>query len=98
MVFANLKPRKLVDFLSDGMVMCSSSPDGNEFELIRPPPNSKIGERVQLVGNPCAGQPLSQEVSEKLNPKKEIHTRFMKLLKTNDSGVASFNGVELVTS
>lgn len=43
-VFANLKPRKLVDFMSDGMVMCAGN--GTTTELIRPPEGCKVGERV----------------------------------------------------
>ena len=45
-VFANLKPRKLADFMSNGMVMCASSADKSTVELIRPPEGSKVGDRV----------------------------------------------------
>lgn len=45
-VFANLKPRKLVDIMSNGMVMCASNADKTKIELIRPPEGSKVGERV----------------------------------------------------
>ena len=45
-VFANLKPRKLVDFMSNGMVMCASSEDKSTIELIRPPEGCKIGDRI----------------------------------------------------
>jgi tRNA-binding EMAP/Myf-like protein len=58
-VFANLKPRKLVDIMSNGMVMCASMSDKSTIELIRPPEGSKIGERVQLTGNPILGKELS---------------------------------------
>lgn len=51
-VFANLKPRKLADIMSNGMIMCASNADKSTIELIRPPEGSKIGERVQLTGNP----------------------------------------------
>jgi methionine--tRNA ligase beta chain len=57
-VFANLKPRKLGDFMSNGMVMCASASDKSVVELIRPPEGSKVGERIQLSGNPILGQPL----------------------------------------
>lgn len=46
LVFANLKPRKLADFMSDGMIMCASDKNHETFELIRPPPGSKVGDRV----------------------------------------------------
>ena len=45
-VFANLKPRKLVDFMSNGMVLCASSEDKSTIELIRPPEGCKVGDRV----------------------------------------------------
>lgn len=51
-VFANLKPRKLADIMSNGMIMCASNEDKSVIEVIRPPEDSKIGERVQLTGNP----------------------------------------------
>ena len=59
-VFANLKPRKMADFSSNGMVMCASTEDKSVVELIRPPEGSKVGERVQLVGNPILGQPVAE--------------------------------------
>ena len=58
-VFANLKPRKMLDFQSNGMVLCASTSDKSTIELIRPPEGSKIGERLQLTGNPILGQPVS---------------------------------------
>lgn len=57
-VWVNLKPRKLADFMSNGMVMCASSSDKSTIELIRPPEGSKIGERIQLTGNPILGKAL----------------------------------------
>lgn len=45
-VFANLKPRKLADFISNGMVLCASTEDKSTIELIRPPEGSKVGERI----------------------------------------------------
>ena len=54
-VFANLKPRKLADVMSEGMVMCASNADHTAVELMRPPVGCKVGERVQLEGNPIGG-------------------------------------------
>ncbi len=54
-VFANLKPRKLAGVESNGMVMCASNADKSVIELIRPPEGSKVGDRVQLTGNPILG-------------------------------------------
>jgi tRNA-binding EMAP/Myf-like protein len=54
-VFANLKPRKLAGFMSNGMVLCASTDDKSTIELVRPPEGSKVGERIQLTGNPILG-------------------------------------------
>mgnify|MGYP001605007746 CR=1 FL=1 len=45
-VFVNLEPRKMIDFMSNGMVMCASNSDHTVVELMRPPLGSKVGERV----------------------------------------------------
>ena len=60
-VWANLKPRKLADLMSEGMVMCANSDDKSKIEIMRPPEGAKIGERVILEGNPC-GFELPQEM------------------------------------
>ena len=97
-VFANLKPRKLADFQSNGMVMCASSADKSTVELIRPPEGSKIGERIQLTGNPILGEPVNQDKEEVLNPKKKYAERFLDKICTNEHGQAAYNGVTLETS
>lgn len=40
-VFANLKPRKLADFMSNGMVMANSDVDRKEIKLVAP--KGKVG-------------------------------------------------------
>ena len=97
-VFANLKPRKLADFMSNGMVLCASTEDKSTIELIRPPEGSKVGERIQLTGNPILGQPVSQDPRPHLNPKKKYMERFLPQLHTNDQGQATYDGVTLETS
>lgn len=50
-VMANLKPRPLKGFVSNGMVMCAShTADSKVVEILRPPENSKVGERVHIEG------------------------------------------------
>ena len=97
-VFANLKPRKLADFMSNGMVMCASSEDKSIVELIRPPEGSKPGDRIQLSGNPILGQLLKETPEDVLNPKKKYAERLLDQLKTNDNKEASYNGVTLTTA
>ena len=67
-VWANLKPRKIAGLESNGMVMCAGNDDKSVIELIRPPAGSKVGDRIQLSGNPILGQPLSEAKQEIINP------------------------------
>lgn len=41
------------------MIMCASNEDKSVIEVIRPPEGAKIGERVQLTGNPILNQTLT---------------------------------------
>jgi len=97
-VFANLKPKKLGGIPSNGMVMCASSADHSQCEILRPAEGSKIGERVQLVGNPIEGQELSNEPTALLNPKKKIQEKFSEFIKTDGECKATYNGIRLTTS
>lgn len=83
-VFANLKPRKMADFMSNGMILASSNSDKSKIELVRPPENSKVGDRIQLTGNPILGQPLTNEKQPLINPKKKYMERLLEALLTND--------------
>jgi aminoacyl tRNA synthase complex-interacting multifunctional protein 1 len=47
-VFANLKEKKLGGVPSHGMVMCADNTDHTKLEIIRPPEDAVIGERVYL--------------------------------------------------
>ncbi|CCM01871.1 uncharacterized protein FIBRA_03942 [Fibroporia radiculosa] len=66
----NLKPASMRGVKSFAMVLCATSKDGKEggIELIRPPPDSKPGDKVYFEGPDFEdATPLSQ-----LNPKKKI--------------------------
>ncbi len=63
---------------------------------MRPPEGSQIGERLILEGNP-AGE-IPQTFQEILNPKKKQAEKLLPLLKANNLGEGTFNGVKLVTS
>jgi len=98
LVFVNLKPRKLADIMSEGMVMCASNAEHTKIELMRPPEGSVVGERIQLEGNPILGAPVNSAYEDVLNPKKKFAERFLPMLKTNDKCEGTYNGVRLVTS
>jgi len=46
----NLKPAKMRGVMSEGMIMCASSPD--KVEIIDPPNGVEIGDRVTVEGYP----------------------------------------------
>lgn len=98
MVFANLKPRKLADLMSEGMVLCASTEDHSVAELMRPPEGCVVGERIQLEGNPIGGKELTSEKQKVLAPKKKFMERCLDKLRTNDKFEGTYNGVRLMTS
>ena len=50
----NLKPAKMRGVMSEGMIMCASSPD--KVEIIEPPNGVEIGDRVTVEGYPGIAQ------------------------------------------
>lgn len=79
----NLKPAKMRGVLSEGMIMCASSPE--KVEILQVPAGSVIGERVICEGFP--GEPDTQ-----LNPKKKVWEQIQKDLFVTKDGTASYKG------
>jgi len=46
----NLKPAKMRGVLSEGMIMCASTPD--KVEIINPPAGVAVGDKVTVDGYP----------------------------------------------
>jgi len=92
LVLANLKTRKLLGYPSHGMVLCASSEDGSKVEFVEPPSDAKIGERVSVNGYE------GDSATENQVQKKKMLDIVFPQLKTDDSGVATYNGVPLTTS
>lgn len=88
-VLANLKARKLVGFPSHGMVLCASTEDGSSVVFVDPPADAAIGERVMCEG--FDGEPAT----ENQVGKKKILDKVFPDLKTDSSGVATYQGVPL---
>ena len=42
--------KKVANFMSHGMVLCASGPNKSKIEIMRPPADAKLGERVKLEG------------------------------------------------
>jgi aminoacyl tRNA synthase complex-interacting multifunctional protein 1 len=91
LVLANVKPSKLRDVLSSGLVLCTSNDDHSQCEPVIPPKEAKIGERVTAEGH--EGKPEAV-----LNPKKKQWEKIYPHLHTDDAGVACYKGKPLTTS
>lgn len=90
-MIANVKPGKLRDVLSAGLVLCASNSDHNAVEPLMPPDAAAVGERVTFAGHD--GQP-----EEVLNPKKKQLEKILPDLLTDDNGVATYKGIPFMTS
>ena len=90
LVVCNLKASKIVGFTSNGMVLAAKG-DG-KVELVSPPHDAKIGERVfidDLVGEPYTSAQVK---------KKKTMEAVAKDLKTGEGGVATWDGKAIQTS
>jgi len=90
LVVCNLKAAKIVGFASNGMVLAAKGE--GKVELITPPEGSKIGERVFIEG--LTGEPQSSAQVKK----RKTWDKVTKELKTDDDGVATWDGKSIQTS
>ena len=67
-VMANLKPRPLGGFMSNGMVVCASNSDHTAVEIIRP--EGEVSERVVLEGHEDLFK--TEALLPVINPKRKI--------------------------
>ncbi|KAK7317032.1 hypothetical protein RJT34_00926 [Clitoria ternatea] len=90
-LITNVKPGKLRDVISEGLVLCASNEGPITVEPLLPPEGAKIGERVSFSG--IDGKP-----EDVLNPKKKQLEKITPHLFTDDKGVATFKGIPFMTS
>ena len=90
-VIVNVKPGKLRDVTSDGLVLCTSNADHTEVDFVIPPEGAAVGERVMFAG--FEGEPEAV-----LNPKKKQLDAVSPDLKTNAEGVACYKDVPFMTT
>lgn len=91
LVVCNLKSAKIVGFASNGMVLCAKTEDGIKVELVCPPEDATIGERVFVEG--LSGEPVSSTQVKK----KKIWEAVAKDLRTGEGGVATWSGKSIQT-
>ncbi|XAR66033.1 Methionine--tRNA ligase [Bertholletia excelsa] len=90
-LITNVKPGKLRDVMSEGLVLCASNEDHSIVEPLTPPKGAKVGECVTFSGHD--GKP-----EDVLNPKKKQLEKITPHLFTDDKGVATFKGIPFMTS
>ncbi|KAK9118296.1 hypothetical protein Scep_016389 [Stephania cephalantha] len=90
-LITNVKPGKLRDVVSAGLVLCASNQDHTVIEPLIPPEGAKIGERVSFLGHD--GKP-----EDILNPKKKQLEKITPHLYTDEKGIATFKGIPFMTS
>jgi len=85
-VVCNLKPRKLANFKSEGMVLCGSNADHTAVEFVDPPEGAEVGERISFEG--LSGDVLSpsqmakQKAWEAVQPEFSISPEGVAMYKT----------------
>lgn len=95
-VVCNLKPRSLVGFKSNGMVLCATheeSDGSRRVEFLDPPLSASIGDRV--YGENIS--PLQSPLSVKQCDKQKAFAVLAPLLGVNSNGEGVWNGNRLVT-
>ncbi|KAK9741859.1 hypothetical protein RND81_03G134400 [Saponaria officinalis] len=90
-LITNVKPGKLRDIVSEGLVLCASNEDHSIVEPLLPPEAAQIGERVSFSGH--EGKP-----EDVLNPKKKQLDKITPHLFTDENGVATYKGIPFMTS
>ncbi|CEL92697.1 unnamed protein product [Vitrella brassicaformis CCMP3155] len=88
-VLCNLKAKNLKGFPSHGMVLCASSADKSNTELIRPPPEAKIG--------PHSWEGLEGEPDEVLNDKKNPFSKVQPDFRTSPDKIALYKDHRFMT-
>ncbi|WIA41370.1 hypothetical protein OEZ86_004962 [Tetradesmus obliquus] len=90
-VCCNLKPAKMRDIMSYGMVLCASNDTHDKVDPITPPEGVPVGERITFEG--YTADPL-----EEVNPKRKILERLFPDLTTAADGTPTYKGVPFMTS
>ncbi|PSS19310.1 Methionine--tRNA ligase [Actinidia chinensis var. chinensis] len=90
-VLCNLKPATMRGIKSQAMVLAASNSDHTKVELVEPPPDAAVGERVSFPG--FEGDP-----DDVLNPKKKVWETVQLDLHTDKELVAFYKDVPFTTS
>lgn len=91
LVLANLKPRAIAGFTSNGMVLCASNADHTVVKLLEPPASAAPGERVEFAGF------SSEAATPAQMAKKKILEKLAPQLKTDAEGRAKWGEAAFFT-
>jgi methionine--tRNA ligase beta chain len=91
-VLCNLKPAKLGGFKSCGMVLCAQSADKSTVELLEPPADAVVGERITFEG--VSGCPAT---ANQMN-KKKLLQKVLPDLALGEAMVGQWQGKAFMTS
>lgn len=94
-VLCNLKARNMRGVKSHGMLLCASDAAHENVEPLTPPEGAEVGERV-FFGEGNQEQP--EAAKENQVQKKKIWEAVQPELKTDDSKVANYKGMTMLTS
>uniref|UniRef100_A0A0C9S8I2 methionine--tRNA ligase n=1 Tax=Wollemia nobilis TaxID=56998 RepID=A0A0C9S8I2_9CONI len=90
-VLCNLKPATMRGIKSQAMVLAASNEDHTIVELVTPPDDAPVGERIKFPG-------FDGEPEEVLNPKKKVWETVQPDLHTTADLIACYKGVPFTTS
>ncbi|XP_021745553.1 probable methionine--tRNA ligase [Chenopodium quinoa] len=90
-VLCNLKPASMRGIKSHAMVLAASNSEHTKVELVEPPKEAPVGERVKFSG-------FDGEPDEVLNPKKKVWETLQVDLNTDSNLVARFKDLPFTTS
>ena len=90
LVLANLKPRKLGGFPSNGMVLCASNAAHDQVTFVDVPASANVGDRIVFQGD-GVGPVVPPLVPNKLAKLKVFETVAPDLV-TDAEGVCCFKG------
>lgn len=91
LVLANLKPRAIAGFTSNGMVLCASNAEHTVVKLLEPPASAAPGERVEFAGF------SSEAATPAQMAKKKILEKLAPQLKTDGEGRAKWGDAAYFT-
>ncbi|CAI5976463.1 unnamed protein product [Closterium sp. NIES-65] len=90
-VLTNVKPGKVRDVVSAGLVLCASNEDHTVCRPVQPPEGAAIGEKITFAG-------VDGKAEEVLNPKKKLFEKLQPFLRTDGTGVAKFQDTPMMTT